>query len=108
MASLSHYNGRGRAEIYYKNQLEPVRDYSFSYTRFLSLLRHIGFPLHFRTGARAPKISGKSSIFQEIFGESVSRETLKSWHDFFLTNFRGENSTFASVIIYPVVYHCNR
>jgi len=75
MASLWHYNGRGRAEKVNANQLKPVGDYSFPHTRFLSLLRHIGFPLHFRTGAPAPKISISQCFFLEIFGESVSRET---------------------------------
>ena len=75
MASLSHYNGRRRAEKVNANQLKPVRDYSFPHTRFLSLLRHIGFPLRFRTGARAPKIFAKSKPNAKIFGESVSRET---------------------------------
>ena len=66
MASLSHYNGRRRAEKVNANQLKPVRDYSFPHTRFLSLLRHIGFPLRFRTGARAPKISQKASQMQKF------------------------------------------
>jgi len=78
MPSLSHYNGRARAKKVNVKQLKPVRDYSFPHTRFLSLLRHIGFPLHFRTGARAPKISRSQAFFQEIFGESVSCETPES------------------------------
>ena len=69
MASLSHYNGRRRAEKVNANQLKPVRDYSFPHTRFLSLLRHIGFPLRFRTGARAPKISQKASQMQKFLAK---------------------------------------
>ena len=70
MASLSHYNGRGRAKKVNANQLKPVRDYSFPHTRFLSLLRHIGFPLRFRTGARAPKFFVKP-LWPRIFGMGV-------------------------------------
>jgi len=66
MPSLWHYNGRARAEKVKRNQPKPVRDYSFPHTRFLSLLRHIGFPLHFRTGAPAPKI-WESQAFSQIF-----------------------------------------
>ena len=88
MPSLSHYNGRAGAEKVNVNQPEPVRDYSFSHTRFLSFLRHIGFPLHFRTGAPAPKISRSQAFFQEIFRASVSCETWRTYSIFSRVEFK--------------------
>jgi len=108
MPSLWHYNRRAGAEKVNVNQPKPVRDYSFSHTRFLSLLRHIGFPLHFRTGAPAPKISRSQAFFQEIFGESVSRETLKSWHDFFLKSSRVQKLIPVKNSQYQSFYYCSQ
>ena len=66
MPSLSHYNGRPRAEKVNVNQLKPVRDYSFSHTRFLSFLRRMVSYRHSTTGAPAPKI-WESQAFSQIF-----------------------------------------
>ena len=57
---------------------------------------------------RRQKFQESQAFFQEIFGESVSRETPKSWHDFFLKASRVQKLIPVKNSQYQSFYYCNQ